>query len=186
MADHAAAAQIEQILRAAGPRECLRRLAAPLARSRHRQWPIARREQGLLKGLERPYEGLVGFPIFGADAVDLELVDAQQAPELLIDAKIQPEAGMTRENVPTIAVSVQNQARTLAQKRETAIADRIDVDDRGIAAGAGDDVVIAKHDFGIGVGNPKGVHRLLAGLLFAIQYDRPDSNRPGSSTSRRP
>ena len=62
--------------------------------------------------------------------------------------------------------------------RKAAVADRIDVDDRRVAAGVGDDVVIAHHHFGIGVRNAEGVHHLLAGLLLAVEDDRHDRLHP--------
>src|SRR5207253_2355951 len=98
-------------------------------------------------------------------AVDLELVDAEQPPELLVDAEIETKARMPGENIPAVAMGVQDEARTLAQIGEAAVADRIDVDDGGVAAGLGDDIVIAHHRLEVGVRNAEGVHHLLAGLL---------------------
>ena len=47
---------------------------------------------GVMQASKEEHEGVVALPIFGADAVDLELVDAEQAPELLIDAEVHAEA----------------------------------------------------------------------------------------------
>ena len=74
---------------------------------------------GSLSASKRADEGIVRLPIFGADAVDLELIDAEQPPELLIDAKVHAEAGMTGQDVPAVAMGVQDEPRTLAQDTQS-------------------------------------------------------------------
>src|SRR5207249_111854 len=106
MTDDAAAAQIEEIDGAPGALIGLRRLPAPLARSRHRQRAVLGREQWRCNRLEGADERVVRLPIFRGDAVDLELVDAEQPPELLPNPEVHAEAGMAGEDVPAIAVRV--------------------------------------------------------------------------------
>ena len=68
---------------------------------------------------------------------------------------------MAREDVPAIAMGVDRQARALAQEGHAAEADRVDVDDGRVAAGLGDDVVVAQHRLRIGMRNAEGVHQRL-------------------------
>ena len=92
VADHAAAAQIHQVDGTAGAPERFGRLPAPLAGAGDGQRAVGRREDRRRHRLEGFHEGLVGLPVLGADAVDLELVDAEQAPELLPDLEVHAEA----------------------------------------------------------------------------------------------
>ena len=171
-----------------------RRLSPPLAGTDDRKRTIIRREQRRRDRLERSHEGIVRLPVFRADAVDLKLIDPEQAPELLIDTEIQSEARMAGENVPTIAVRVQHEARALAQIGKASVTDGVDVDHCSVAARVSDQVVVADHRLGIGVRDAERVHHLLAGLLLAIEDDRHDrlhpvrqaASRPDSSAFRRP
>src|SRR5690349_17687927 len=100
MADDAAAAEVEQILCLSSALVCIRRLPAPLAGTRDGQRAVGLGKDRLLQRLERGDEAFIRLPILHADAVDLKLVDAQQAPELLVNREIHAEAGMAGENVP--------------------------------------------------------------------------------------
>ncbi len=91
MADDAAAAEIEQVRRAAG--------ALIVSGAWPPHWPepitgsanrtmIEQRRADRLVGLD---EAFVRLPVFHADAIDLELVDPEKTPELLADREIEAE-----------------------------------------------------------------------------------------------
>src|SRR4051812_34133377 len=75
VADDAAAAEVEKVERLSGPPIGLRRLTAPLTGADDRQGDIALGKDRRRHGSKRCDEAIVGLPIFGADAIDLELVD---------------------------------------------------------------------------------------------------------------
>ena len=58
---------------------------------------------------------------------------------------------MAGEDVPAIAVGVQDKAGALAQERHAAEADGVDVDDRAIAAGLWHKIVVAHHLVRVGM-----------------------------------
>ena len=95
-------------------------------------WPAE--NNGVVSASKERTKEIVRLPIFHADAVDLKLVDAKQPPKLLIDAKVHAEARVPRENIPTIAMRMQGDARSFAQLAKAAEANRIDIDDPGVAA----------------------------------------------------
>ena len=81
---------------------------------------------------------------------------------------------MAGEDVPAVAVRMDDELRALAQERQAAEADRVDVDDRAVAACPRDEIVVAHHLVGIGMRDAEGVHHLLAGLLLVLEDQRHD------------
>ena len=169
MADNAAAAQIEQLRCSPGPLKCFRCLTAPLAGTGDRQGAVFFGKYRCRHCLETLDKAFVRFPVFDANAVDLKLVHAQEPPENLPDFEVHSETGMAGENVPAIAMRVQNQRRAFAQEGHAAKTDRIDVDHRAIAACFDDDVMVAHQLVRIGMGNAECIHDFFSSFLLVIQ-----------------
>src|SRR5690606_23673044 len=172
VADYAAAAQIHQVEGAASARVGFGRLAAPLPGAHDRQRAVAGLEDRRRDGLEGGDERVVRLPVFRTDPVDLELVDAEQAPELLPDLEVHAEAGVAGEDIPAVPVSVDDKVRAFSQEGETTHANGVDIDDGRVSPRIHDDIVVAHHFGGIGMRDAEGVHRLPAGLLLAVENER--------------
>jgi len=87
MADDAAAAEIHQVDCPAGAPVGFRGLTAPLSRTDHGQGTVAGREERGADCIEGLDERVVRLSVLRTDAVDLELIDPEQPPELLVDAE---------------------------------------------------------------------------------------------------
>src|SRR5262249_5324542 len=120
--------------------------------------------QWLKARLDGSHDQIIRLPEFVGNAVDMELVDASEAPEFLIGGKFDAEKGMAVEHAEAVAVAVDGQSALVRDLLDAGEADRIDTDHDGGAAGALYEIVIAKHrvDF---VGDVEGVHHLFAGAL---------------------
>ncbi|MNV97296.1 hypothetical protein D3C71_1924000 [compost metagenome] len=87
---------------------------------------------------------------------------------MLIDGKVHPEARVTGQDVPSIAMGMQSQLRAFPQVQERALAYRIDVDHCRVSAPIHDDIVVAHHHVRINMRDIERVHDLFAGFLFMI------------------
>jgi hypothetical protein len=115
--DDAAAACVDEIDgldRLIGRAGLARRL--PRGEHRHRAVIGARtREQRFEAGARRRNDRSVLFAELVADPIHVQMVDAQQPPEDLLDGEVEAEERAARESAPAIAVAMDGQFRMASQ-----------------------------------------------------------------------